>query len=192
MTEAPACHGFDHRRMDDGSVAALAGSIGAALASMVANLSVGKGEFDDRYEVLCGLALRAQAVKDTLMQAVDEDTRAFDAVLKGIRMPKDTEEERVVRAEAIQEGYKSATLVPMTTVEGCFEALGLCREMAGLATPEMISDVGSGALMAHAGLKAAAFNVRINLPSIGVADLPGSQTVTRTPCVPRGIERAAA
>jgi glutamate formiminotransferase/formiminotetrahydrofolate cyclodeaminase len=149
-----------------GSVAALAGAIGGALASMVANLSIGKGEFDDRYETLCDLAMRAQQVKDALIRAVDDDTRAFDAVLVGIRMPKDTEAEREARAAAIQEGYKEATLVPMATVEGCFEALSLCREMAGMATPEMISDVGSGALMAHAGLKAAAYNVRINLPNI--------------------------
>jgi glutamate formiminotransferase/formiminotetrahydrofolate cyclodeaminase len=149
-----------------GSVAALAGAIGGALASMVANLSIGKGEFDEHYDFLADLAQRAQRVKDTLIRAVDDDTRAFDAVLVGIRMPKDTEAEREVRAAAIQEGYKEATLVPMATVEACFEALGLCREMAGLATPEMISDVGSGALMAHAGLKAAAYNVRINLPNI--------------------------
>jgi glutamate formiminotransferase/formiminotetrahydrofolate cyclodeaminase len=149
-----------------GSVAALAGAIGGALASMVANLSIGKGEFDEHYDFLADLAQRAQRVKDALIRAVDDDTRAFDAVLVGIRMPKDTEAEREVRAAAIQEGYKEATLVPMATVEACFEALGLCREMAGLATPEMISDVGSGALMAHAGLKAAAYNVRINLPNI--------------------------
>jgi glutamate formiminotransferase/formiminotetrahydrofolate cyclodeaminase len=149
-----------------GSVAALAGAIGGALASMVANLSVGKGEFDEHYDRLCDLATRAQTVKDALIRAVDDDTRAFDSVLVGIRMPKDTEAEREARAAAILEGYKEATLVPMATVERCFEALGLCRDMAELATPEMISDAGSGALMAHAGLKAAAYNVRINLPNI--------------------------
>jgi glutamate formiminotransferase/formiminotetrahydrofolate cyclodeaminase len=152
-----------------GSVAALAGAIGSALASMVANLSIGKGEFDPHYEALSDLATRAQTVKDTLVRAVDDDTRAFDAVLAGIRMPKDTEAERKARAAAIQEGYKQATLVPMATVESCFEALTLCREMANLANSDMISDVGSGALMAHAGLKAAAYNVRINLPNISDA-----------------------
>jgi glutamate formiminotransferase/formiminotetrahydrofolate cyclodeaminase len=149
-----------------GSVAALAGAIGGALASMVANLSVGKGEFDEHYEHLSTLAQRAQVVKDALIRAVDDDTRAFDAVLVGIRMPKDTEEERRVRSEAIQAGYREATLVPMATVEKCFEALELCRDMAQLANADMISDVGSGALMSHAGLKAAAYNVRINLPNI--------------------------
>ena len=149
-----------------GSVAALAGALGGALASMVVNLSVGKGEFDDRYEQLCGIAERAQAVKDTLVRMVDEDTQAFDSVLTGMRMPQDTEEERAVRSAAIEEGYKTATLVPLGTAEGCLEAMTLCKEMASMATPEMISDVGSGALMAYAGLKSAIYNVRINLPNI--------------------------
>ena len=149
-----------------GSVAALAGALGGALASMVANLSVGKGEFDDRYEWLCSIAQRAQAVKDRLVRMVDEDTQAFDSVLTGMRMPRDTEAERAARTAAIQEGYKTATLVPLGTAEACLEAMTLCGEMAAMATPEMISDVGSGALMAHAGLRAAIYNVRINLPNI--------------------------
>ena len=149
-----------------GSVAALAGALGSALASMVANLSVGKGEFDDRYGALCSLAERAQAAKDALIRAVDEDTRAFDAVLAGLRMSQDTEQERAERSRAIQEGYRTATLVPLATAERCLEAMTLCREMAGMASPQMISDVGTGALMGHAGLRAAAYNVRINLPHI--------------------------
>ena len=136
------------------------------MASMVVNLSVGKGEFDDRYEQLCSIAERAQAVKDRLVRMVDEDTQAFDTVLTGMRMPQDTEEERALRSAAIQEGYKTATLVPLGTAEGCLKAMTLCQEMGAMATPEMISDVGSGALMAHAGLKSAIYNVRINLPNI--------------------------
>jgi glutamate formiminotransferase/formiminotetrahydrofolate cyclodeaminase len=149
-----------------GSVAALAGALGGALAAMVANLSVGKAEFDDRYDDLCSLAERAQVVKDALIRAVDEDTRAFDAVLAGMRMSQDTEEERQERARAIQAGYRSATLVPLSTAERCLEAMTLCRDMAGMASAQMISDVGTGALMGHAGLRAAAYNVRINLPHI--------------------------
>ncbi|HEX9884976.1 MAG TPA: glutamate formimidoyltransferase [Longimicrobiales bacterium] len=149
-----------------GSVAALAGALGAALASMVANLSVGKGEFDDRYDELCSVAERAQALKDALVRGVDDDTSAFDEVLTAMRMARDTEGQRRVRATAMQEGYKVATRVPFRTVEQCKEALELCLEMARLADKAMISDVGSGALLAHAGAQAAAYNVRINLPSI--------------------------
>ncbi|MGM0670265.1 MAG: glutamate formimidoyltransferase [Gemmatimonadota bacterium] len=149
-----------------GSVSALAGAMGAALGAMVANLSIGKGEFDDRYQELCELAERAQALKDDLVRGVDEDTQAFDSVIQGMRMPKDTPEEREARDAAIQEGYKAATLVPLKTVEQCRDALAVCKEMVVQATDEMISDVGTGALVARAGLVGAAYNVRINLKSI--------------------------
>ena len=149
-----------------GSVSALAGALGAALGGMVANLSIGKGEYDDRYEALCALADRAQALKDTLIRGVDEDTKAFDSVMKGMRMPKDTPQEKAARDAAIQEGYKAATLVPLATVEQCRDALAVCLEMVGQAPEEMMSDVGTGALVARAGLIGAAYNVRINLKSI--------------------------
>ena len=89
-----------------GSIAALAGAIGSALASMVVNLSVGKGEYDDRYEELCEMADRAQDIKDRLLRAVDEDTEAFNEVIAGMRMPKDTAEQKETRATAIRAGYR--------------------------------------------------------------------------------------
>jgi glutamate formiminotransferase/formiminotetrahydrofolate cyclodeaminase len=133
---------------------------------MVANLSVGKGEFDDRYDQLCELAERAQELKDALVRGVDADTQAFDLVIAGLRMPKDTPEEKEVRAQAIQEGYKAATRVPLATVQQCRDALALCLEMVRMAPEEMLSDAGTGALVARAGLIGAAYNVRINLKSI--------------------------
>jgi glutamate formiminotransferase/formiminotetrahydrofolate cyclodeaminase len=149
-----------------GSVSALAGALGAALGGMVANLSIGKGEYDDRYEELCGLAERAQTLKDALVKGVDEDTQAFDSVIQGMRMPKDTAAEKKAREEAIQEGYKAATLVPLITVELCRDALEVCKAMVAMAPVDMMSDVGTGALVARAGLVGAAYNVRINLKSI--------------------------
>lgn len=152
-----------------GSVAALAGALGGALAGMIANLSVGKGKYESHYEKLCSIAERAQQVKDALVRGVDEDTRAFDAVIEAMRMPKDTETERAERAKALEEGYRVATRVPLSTVRLCRDALTLCKEMAELADPEMVSDVGTGAHMAHAGAQAAAYNVRINLRHIADA-----------------------
>jgi glutamate formiminotransferase/formiminotetrahydrofolate cyclodeaminase len=81
-------------------------------------------------------------------------------------MPRDTETERTARAQAMEEGYMAATRVPLGTVELCCDALILCKEMAELADPEMVSDVGTGAQMARAGAHAAAYNVRINLRHI--------------------------
>ena len=153
-----------------GSVAALAGALGGALANMVANLSTGKGEFADCYDELCSIAERGQTVKDALLRGVDADTSSFDKVLDAVRMPRDTEAQQAERAQSMQEGYKAATRVPLTTVQQCRDALRLCREMAAIADPEMMSDAGTGALLAHAGAQAAAYNVRINLRHIDDPD----------------------
>ena len=149
-----------------GSVAALAGALGGALTSMVANLSVGKGEFDSHYDRLCGMACQAQEIKDSLVNGVDDDTKAFDSVLAGMRMPQDSEEEKKAREAAIEDGYKNATAVPLETAELCLKAMVLADQMADMASEGMMSDVGTGCLMAEAGLRSAVYNVRINLPNI--------------------------
>jgi len=147
-----------------GSISALAGALGAALASMVANLSIGKGEFDGRYEELCELAEKAQAAKDELVRAIDADTDAFNEVIAALRMAKDTPEQVAVRAEAIRAGYKSAAQVPLRTAQLCREVLDLCRAAADIGNQAVMSDAGVGALMAYAGVQGAIHNVRINLP----------------------------
>jgi glutamate formiminotransferase/formiminotetrahydrofolate cyclodeaminase len=149
-----------------GSIAALAGALGAALAAMVANLSIGKPEFDEKYEELNTLAEKAQAIKDQLIAAIDEDTQAFNAVLEAMRMPNDTPEQQAARREAMEAGYKLATQVPLRTARLCREALGLCLAAARCGNTQMISDAGVGALVAHAGVKGAVYNVRINLPHL--------------------------
>ena len=149
-----------------GSVAALSGALGVALSTMVANLSISKPGFEKQNKTLSHIAQRGQKVKDKLIYAIDEDTRAFDQVIKGMRMAKDTEEEKKVRDIEIQKGYKIATLVPLETVKNCKEALEICKEISEIMDDGMASDVGSGALMANAGAISAAYNVRINLKSI--------------------------
>jgi glutamate formiminotransferase/formiminotetrahydrofolate cyclodeaminase len=156
-----------------GSVAALAGALGGALAAMVANLSVPKGEFDEHYDTLCSIAERGQELKDALIRGVDEDTSAFDSVIEAMRMAKDTEQERETRAEAMREGYKAATRVPLANVELCVEVLRLCAEIAPMTDPQMVSDVGTAALLADAGARSAAYNVRINLPETGDEEFSG-------------------
>jgi len=175
-----------------GSVAALAGALGGALAAMVANLCTSKGEFDDQYETLSAIADRGQALKDALVRGVDEDTAAFDKVLEAMRMPRDTEAERKERSRLMQEGYKVATQVPLRTVEQCRDALRLCAEIAPIADPNMVSDVGTGALMAHAGAQAAAYNVRINLPQITDEDFEGDTRGTLSGLLQECSELAAA
>ncbi|MGB5488779.1 MAG: glutamate formimidoyltransferase [Lysobacterales bacterium] len=147
-----------------GSIAALAGALGSALASMVVNLSVGKGEFDSQYEKLCLLAEKAQTIKDALILAVDADTEAFNEVIAGMRMAKDTVEQQDLRSKVIRAGYKSAAEVPLKTAELCREVLDLCKEAANIGNKAVMSDAGVGALMALAGVQGAIHNVRINLP----------------------------
>jgi glutamate formiminotransferase/formiminotetrahydrofolate cyclodeaminase len=147
-----------------GSIAALSGALGSALASMVANLSIGKGEFDAQYDELCELAERAQVIKDELVHAIDADTEAFNEVIAGMRMAKDTAEQLAVRSKVIREGYKSAARVPLRTAELCREVLDLCQLAANAGNEAVMSDAGVGALMALAGVQGAIHNVRINLP----------------------------
>ena len=149
-----------------GSIAALAGALGAALASMVANLSVGKGEFDAQYDKLCDLAEQAQKVKDELVHTVDADTEAFNEVLDAMRMAKDTPEQIATRDAALCEGYKSAARVPLRTAGLCGKTLRLCLDAAQIGNQAVMSDAGVGALMALAGVQGAIYNVRINLPNI--------------------------
>ena len=149
-----------------GSVAALAGALGAALGTMVANLSTTKGTQAANHDALAGIAERGQTVKEALVAGVDADTSAFDGVIAAMRMPKDSDEQRATRNAALETGYRAATAVPLATVGQCREALAVCGEMAQLMDAGMASDVGSGALLAHAGARAAGYNVRINLKEI--------------------------
>ncbi len=149
-----------------GSVAALAGSLGAALAAMVANLTVGKAGYESAWASSSALAERAQALKAALLAAVDEDTKSFDEVLAAMRLPKGTEEEKGARATAIAAAYEKATAVPLTTARLCLQALELAEQAAVTGNRNSASDAGVGALLAKAGLDAAVLNVRINLPSV--------------------------
>lgn len=157
-TESPAPGG--------GSVAALAGSLAAALAAMVANLTVGKKGYEKVWEELAGLAERAQVVKDRLLRAVDDDTDAFNDLMEAMRLPKASEEQKAARDAAMELGYKKAAAVPLETASICLEALELSLEVAEKGNANSASDAGVAALMARAGVEGAVLNVLINLPSI--------------------------
>ena len=149
-----------------GSVAAMSGSLGVALSVMVANLCVSKAGFEDHGEELGKIAEDGQEIKEFLVNAIDEDTNAFDKVIKAMRMPNDSDSEKKIRAEKMQEGYKSAAEVPLEVVEYCYKALNTCDRISKIMDDSMASDVGSGAQMSIAGARAAAYNVKINLKTI--------------------------
>lgn len=146
-----------------GSVAALAGALGAALAAMDANLTVGKKGYEDAWESLSALGMKAQTLKSALLEAVDEDTEAFNGVMEAMRLPKSSEAEKLARSTAIEEAGKRAASVPLRTAGLCLEAMGLCLDAARSGNANSVTDAATGCAMAYAGLKSAVLNVRINV-----------------------------
>ena len=146
-----------------GSVAALAGALGAGLAAMVALLSHEKKGFEKAQPDLDRLAARAQELKDQLLSAVDADTAAFDALLDALRMPKSTSDEEAARDAAIADATVGATEVPLGVLEKCPEVIELCREAARIGLQASLSDAGVGAEVARAAAAGAYQNVCINL-----------------------------
>lgn len=145
-----------------GSISAYMAALGAALGTMVANLSSHKPGWDERWEEFSVWAEKGQQLKDELLHLVDEDTRAFNRIMDGFGLPKNSDEEKIARKAAIQDATKYATEVPFRTMEKAFEVLTICRAMAEIGNPNSVSDSGVGALAATAGIRGAHLNVKIN------------------------------
>ena len=149
-----------------GSVAALAGALGAALAGMVGNLTAAKRDMFDAFEVMGELAAEGQRLKDALLAAVDRDTDAFNEIISAVRMPKKTAEENAARDEAMEMANRYAAEVPLDTARLCVEAVKIARKAAEQGNPASVTDAGVAAQMAKAGFEGAVYNVRINLQSV--------------------------
>ncbi len=149
-----------------GSIAALAGSLGAALAAMVGNLTIGKPGYESVQNDLKHLAENAQKIKDQLLKAVDDDTNAFNEYMAAMRLPKSTNEEQQKRKNAIQQGLKQAVQAPLATAKLSLDAMELCEIAAAKGNVNSVSDAGVGVQIAHAGVMGGVFNVLINLPQI--------------------------
>ena len=145
-----------------GSISAYMGALGAALATMVANLSAHKRGWDDRWKEFSDVAEKGQALMAELLALVDEDTAAFNRIMDVFSMPKGTPEEKAARAAAMEEATLYAASVPLKTMEASLKALPLALEMARKGNPASASDAGVAALAAVAGIRGAALNVRIN------------------------------
>ncbi len=153
-----------------GSVSALAGTIGAALARMVGSLSFNKKAFkelpEDIQAELHANAEKLEELKKELEDIVDKDASAFDKVMDAFAMPKETEEQKAARAAAVQDGYKIALEVPKRCAQACMEVMKLQVVFAKYGTKGAVSDIGVGILMASSGLEGAIFNVLINLQAM--------------------------
>ena len=145
-----------------GSVSACMGAFGAALATMVANLSAHKRGWDERWKEFSDVAEKGQTILSELLALVDEDTAAFNRIMDVFAMPKGTPEEKAARDKAMEEATLYAASVPLKTMEASLKALPLALEMAQKGNPASASDAGVAALAATAAIRGAALNVRIN------------------------------
>ena len=168
------CKGFAYETASEspapggGSISAYMGVLGAALGTMVANLSSHKAGWDSRWKEFSDWADKGQAVMNRLLALVDEDTAAFDRIMAAIGMPKGSEEEKKARAEALEAATLYATEVPLKTMKTALEVFPVVRAMAEEGNPNSVSDAGVGALAARSAVLGAQLNVRIN--AAGLAD----------------------
>jgi glutamate formiminotransferase/formiminotetrahydrofolate cyclodeaminase len=149
-----------------GSAAALCAALSAALSAMVANLTVGKKGYEEASGEMKEAALRAQELKEYLLQAVDEDTRAFNRVMEALSLPKGTDEQIKEKEAALETASKEATRVPLGVLEKCGPLLELALLVAQKGNKNSLSDAGVAGLIGEAAAAGAFYNVKINLPGI--------------------------
>ncbi len=153
-----------------GSVSAAIGALGSALGTMVANLSSHKRGWDDRWEEFSDHAETGKKIQEELLRMVDEDTRAFNAIMNAFRLPKKTEEDKITRKEAIASATRLAISVPFNVMKTAFKAYDLLEAMARDGNPNSVSDAGVGTLAIRTSIKGAWLNVRINGKSLDDKD----------------------
>ena len=149
-----------------GSVSALVGALGAALVSMVGNLTLGKEKYAEVQEQIEQLLKSSEGLRDELQRLIQEDTEVYADVSVAFKLPRDTEEEKAVRKERIQEVLKKATEVPFEIAEKCLEVARLSETSAEIGNVGAVSDAGVAVLLAEAAAQSAALNVKININSI--------------------------
>ena len=147
-----------------GSAAALAGAMGAALVSMVAELTIGRPDAAEHDAELTEIRDAATAHRSALLDLAEEDADAYAAVVASRRMPKETDLEREERAVAMRTAMRAAADVPLRTAELTAEVVDLARRIAPIGNRNAASDAGVAAQLASAATRGALLNVRINLP----------------------------
>lgn len=149
-----------------GSIAALAGALGGALAAMVCRLTVGNSKYVEVQSEITGILSQADQLASELACCVDADTEAFNKVMAAYKLPKATEIEKNARSEAIQQAMVAAARLPLGVAGNCLTVLSLAVRVLAIGNSNAASDASVAGLMAHAGLHGALYNVKINLSSI--------------------------
>jgi len=149
-----------------GSAAAIMGAMGAALVSMVCNLTVGKKNYESVSEEMAALLPRLEDLRHRLIDMVAADVDAFDQVMAAYGLPKETDADKKSRSAAIQEALQNATRVPLQCAHACVEIIKLSLIAAEKGNKNVISDAGVAVVAAHAALRSAALNVQVNIGTI--------------------------
>ena len=149
-----------------GSLSALAAAMGAALAQMVAGLTIGRPRYSDAEPAMQALNASAQRLRKDLLAAMDRDAGAYTAVMAARKLPQTTAPEKARRNEAIQQAICEAARVPLSMAEMALEVMTLAHTAIRQGNPNTLSDGAVGALLARAALQGGIYNIRINLQSI--------------------------
>ncbi|MGE5486086.1 MAG: cyclodeaminase/cyclohydrolase family protein [Ignavibacteriales bacterium] len=151
-----------------GSASAMAGATGAALTSMVANLTIGRAKYRDNEPAMKEILGRSESARKEFARLVEEDMQSFDRVMEAYRLPKNSPEEVEARKAAIENALKGACAVPLRTMRLSLECLGLAEQAARLGNANALSDAAVSGLLLRAAVAGAGYNVLINLT--GIAD----------------------
>lgn len=149
-----------------GSAAAIMGAMGAALVSMVCNVTIGKKGYEAVEAEMHAVRRESERLRLRLTAMVADDIAAFGSIMAAYKMPKSTDEEKARRAIAIQAGLRHATEVPLDCARHCAEVIALARRASEHGYLNVISDGGVGVLAGFTGLRSAALNVYINAPAL--------------------------
>jgi len=157
-SEAPAPGG--------GASAALTGALGIALTSMVANLTTGREKFKEHEELVRSIIEESSELQNCFIQAIDKDVKAYEDVMNAYKLPKNTEDEKKVRAETLEISLKSATIAPFEVMHFSFVALRLIEKALGKTNPNVATDLGAGAINLKSAMQASWLNVLVNVKYI--------------------------
>jgi formiminotetrahydrofolate cyclodeaminase len=149
-----------------GAASAAAAALGAALVSMVANLTIGKEKYADVRDRVAELLEASEKTRGELQELVQKDTEVYGVLAAAFKMSRETDEEKARREDAVQSALREATAVPFAIAEKCLEVAKLSEVAAEIGNVNAVSDAGVAALLAEAGAQCAALNVKINLNSI--------------------------
>jgi formiminotetrahydrofolate cyclodeaminase len=174
-----------------GSVAALSGALGAALTSMVCNLTKAKQGYESVQNEIAEVLEKSEELRKDLTDLIDKDTDAFNEVMKALKMPKETEDQKEQRRNTLQTVFKQAAEVPLETARKCVQILDVAQIVAEKGNKNSISDAAVSALMAQTGVQAAMLNVRINLGSIKDTDYTQQVTTELQELLQNAMQKSA-